>query len=153
VRRFEFRLERVLKVKKQREWLAELRLKQARAVLDAAEAEVAALTEQVARGADALAARLGQPDDGSRLGRWQQSARLGDLLEAAEAKARAAAARYREAAAARTQIAAEVEALFFLRRQEWQEHRLALLRAGQEQLDEVGLRRWLAGQQDNSRTG
>jgi len=52
--------------------------------------------------------------------------------------------------AARTEIAKEVEALLHLRREEWQAHRLAILKAQQEQLDEVGMRLWRAGQ-DGSR--
>jgi hypothetical protein len=152
VQRFEFRLERVLKLKKQREWLAELHQKQARVALEAARAEVAAIEEQVARSAAALAAGLaGAADDPSWLARHQQAVRLGPILELAEAKAREAEVHYQKASAARTQIAGEVEALLHLRGQEWQEHRQALLRAQQEQLDEVGMRLWRAGQ-DGSRT-
>ncbi len=143
MRRFEFRLERVLKLKKQREWLAELRQKQARVALDAARAEVAFLNEQVARSAAVLAAGLATAaGDASWLARQQQALALGPLLELAEAKARQADGKYQETSAARTQIAAEVEALLHLRGQEWQAHRLAVLRAEQEQLDEVGMRRW-----------
>jgi hypothetical protein len=70
VQRFEFRLERVLKLKKQREWLAELRQKQARAALDAARAEVAAINEQIAHSAAALEAGLaGAGRDASWLAR------------------------------------------------------------------------------------
>lgn len=147
MQRFEFRLERVLKLKKQREWLAELRQKQARAALDAARAEAAAIHEQIARSAADLAARLARAaEDASWLARHQQALRLGPLLELAEAKARQADVQYRETSAARTQIATEVEALLHLRRQEWHAHRLAVLKAQQEQLDEVGMRQWRAGQ-------
>jgi hypothetical protein len=147
VRRFEFRLERVLRLKKQREWLAELRQKQARAALDAARTEVAAIQEQIAHSAAVLQAGLAAAgQDASWLSRHQQSLRLGLLLELAEAKARQADEKYREASAARTRIATEVEALLHLRQQEWHAHRLAVLRAQQEQLDEVGMRQWRAGQ-------
>jgi hypothetical protein len=64
----------------------------------------------------------------------------------AEAKARQADVNYQQASAARTQIATEVEALRHLRQQEWQAHRLATLKDQQEQLDEVGMRLWRAGQ-------
>jgi hypothetical protein len=53
-------------------------------------------------------------------------------------------------AAIHEQIANEVEALLHLRQQEWPAHRLEVLRAQQEQLDEVGMRQWRAGQ-DGSR--
>jgi hypothetical protein len=151
VQRFEFRLERVLKLKKQREWLAELRQKQARAALDAARAAVAALNEQVARSAAALEAGLaGAAHDASWLARHEHALRLRPVLELAEAKARQADVQYQEASAARTRIATEVEALLHLRRQQWQAHRAAVLKAQQEQLDEVGMRLWRAGQ-DGSR--
>jgi flagellar biosynthesis chaperone FliJ len=147
VQRFEFRLERVLKLKKQREWLAELRQKQARAALDMARAEVAAIHDQIAQSAAVLEAGLAAAArDASWLSRHQQSLRLGRLLELAEDKARQADVKYQEASAARTQIATEVEALQHLRQQEWHTHRLSVLRAQQEQLDEVGMRLWRAGQ-------
>jgi hypothetical protein len=147
LQRFEFRLERVLKLKKQREWLAELRQKQARAALDAARAEVAVIAEQIARSAAALEAGLaGAARDASWLARQEQSLRLRPLLELAEARARQADVNYQQASAARAQAATEVEALLHLRRQEWQAHRLAVLKARQEQLDEVGMRLWRAGQ-------
>jgi flagellar biosynthesis chaperone FliJ len=148
VQRFEFRLERVLKLKKQRQWLAELQLKQARAALDAARAEVAALHELVARSAVALAAGLS--GDAAWLTRQQQALRLAPLIERAEGKAREADVKYQKAGAERTQIATEVEALLHLRGEEWREYRLGVLRAQQEQLDEVGMRLWRAGQ-DGSR--
>lgn len=151
MQRFEFRLERVLKLKKQRQWLAELRQKQARAALDAARAEVAALHELVARSAAALAAALpGAADDPAWLTRQQQSLRLAPLIERAEGKAREADVHYQKASAERTQIATEVEALLHLRGEEWRAHRLEVLRVQQEQLDEVGMRLWRAGQ-DGSR--
>jgi len=146
VQRFEFRLERVLKLKKQREWLAELRQKQARVALEAARAEAAILQEQIAQSAAALAAHLADPArDASWVARHQQALRLGPLLELAEAKSRQANEKYRQASAARTQVATEVEALLHLRQQEWHAHRLIVLRAQQEQLDEVGMRQWRAG--------
>jgi hypothetical protein len=151
VQRFEFRLERVLKLKKQRQWMAELRQKQARAALDAARAEAAALHELVARSAAELAAGLaGAADDPAWLTRQQQSLRLAPLIELAEGKARKAEGEYQQASAERTRIATEVEALLHLRGEEWREHRLAVLKAQQEQLDEVGMRLWRAGQ-DGSR--
>src|SRR5262245_24941932 len=112
---------------------------QARAALDAARAAVAAIHEQIARSAAALAAGLaGAARDASWLARHEQALRMGPLLELAEDKAREADVHYQQMSAARTQIAKEVEALLHLRQQEWQAHRLEVLRAQQEQLDEVG---------------
>lgn len=151
MQRFEFRLERVLKVKQQRERLAEMRQKQARVALDAARADVAALNDQIARNAASYEARLGRPEEsGALLALWQQSARFADQMSLLEARVRQAAGHYEEASAARAQIATEVEALLGLRRQKWEEHRLLAQRAQQEQLDDVGMRRWRAGRQDSS---
>lgn len=151
MQRFEFRLERVLKVKQQRERLAEMRQKQARVALDAARADVAALNDQIARNAAEYEARLGRGGaaDGL-LGLWQQSARFADQMSFLEARVHQAAAHYQAASAARAQIATEVEALLGLRRQKWEEHRLLAQRAQQEQLDDVGMRRWRAGRRDSS---
>lgn len=151
MQRFEFRLERVLKLKKQRQWLAELRQKQAAAVLEVARAEVAALHEQVARTAATLAAALpGAAEDAAWLTRQQQALRLAPLIEAAERKEREAKLEYDKVSAERTRITTEVEALLHLRGEEWRAHRLGVQRAQQEQLDEVGMRLWRAGQ-DGSR--
>jgi flagellar biosynthesis chaperone FliJ len=149
VQRFEFRLERVLNLKKQWERMAELRQQQARIALDAARSVVTALQEQIAHNAATFEARLGCSEDGdSWLVRYQQSARLGDRLELAEAKAQVAESKYQEASTARTKMATEVEALLFLRRQKWHAFRLEVQRAQQEHLDEVGMRRWRAARQD-----
>jgi hypothetical protein len=135
-------------LKKHHQRLAEQRQAEACAVLDAARAEVAAIREQVSRAAAALAAGLGEAgQDGSWLARHQQAVRFGPVLELAEARERQADVRYQEASAARTQIATEVEGLLHLREQEWQAHRQAVSRARQEQLDEVGMRLWRAGQE------
>ncbi len=151
MQRFEFRLERVLKLKKQRQRLAEQQQLRARAALDAARAEVAAIQGQIARAAAELAAGLAEASrDASWLARHQQAVRLAPVLELAEERARQADVRYQQASAARTQIATEVEALLHLRQQEWQAHRAAVRKAQQEQLDEVGMRLWRAGQ-DGSR--
>lgn len=49
-----------------------------------------------------------------------------------------------EADRRRIQASVEVEALLTLRHQQWEEYREAQLRAGQRELDELGLWRWLA---------
>src|SRR4051794_34104951 len=124
---------------------------QARGVLDAARAEVASLQGQIDQNAAACELRL-QTGDGGLLPLYQQSARLGDLLRVAESRAEVALKHYHEATAALARIASEVTALLFLRDQEWQEHRLQAELAHQEQLDEVGMRLWQAGQQEHARS-
>lgn len=136
MKRFEFSLERVLQVKKQRERLAEMLQQQARLAFDAAQAEVDALHAQLAR--------LAQPDGPlSWMARQQQAALVSQAVERAEGRAAQARARLEEAGRARARIATEVEALAHLRQQQWQAFRREQQNAQQAQLDEFGLRRWL----------
>src|SRR2546422_8526661 len=117
MKRFHFRLERVLKLKQQRERQAELRQQQARLMLENAKANVAVLTDRLIQNAAALEAQIGnlvQPD--SWIAGYQYLAQIGQALELAEVKARRAGEGVREADALRARIAIEVEALLYLRR-------------------------------------
>ena len=72
-----FAWRRVLKLKKQRLRLAEQQQMLARTVLDAARSDVAAIGEQIARGAAALAEGLaGAARDGSWLAQHEQALRM-----------------------------------------------------------------------------
>ena len=147
MKRFHFRLERVLKLKQQRERLAELRQQQARQVVEAAKAEVARLTEQLRQTAGALGGKLGGAVPASAwVAHYEHSAQLGQALQSAEARVERALRGLHEASAQRTQIAREVESLLYLRRQQWDEHWKDVARAEQVQLDEQGMRRWMAAQ-------
>jgi flagellar protein FliJ len=145
VKRFEFRLERVLRLKRQRARLAELNQKRARLAVEAVEARIAALREELARDALGLAAKIGQA---LPVGAWQsvqvRAARLGRDLLAAETDLRKAAEELERAAATRARAATEEEALLYLRRHAEEAHREAMARAEQVQLDELGLLRWRA---------
>jgi flagellar export protein FliJ len=143
VRRFHFRLERVLHLKRQQEALAEMQLRQAQAALAAAQAEEAALQQRLAQ--------LAQTDEearqgGEALGLWQtrheQALALGEQIQAAQQKVARAAAVVHEAHLRRVEAATEVEALTLLRQQQWEEHRDEESRRLQNQLDESVLRRW-----------
>lgn len=150
MKRFEFRLARVLKLKRQREQLAEIRQKQARAALDAAQAMVAAQEQRLAETADTLAAHLGQALASlTWIALHEQSVQLSRLVQEAEAQEKQAAQKLQEAETQRTQMKQEVEALLFLRRQQWQAYQHDLARAQQEQLDELALVRWKAGTSRN----
>jgi flagellar export protein FliJ len=145
VKRFEFRLERVLRLKRQRTRLAEIRQKRARMAVDAAEARVAAIRLELARNAAGLGEKVGVA---LPAGTWQgvqaHAARLGRDLEAAEVDLRRATGELDQAAAARARAAAEEEALLFLRRRAEETHREAVARAEQVRLDELSLLRWRA---------
>jgi hypothetical protein len=147
VKRFEFRLEQALKVKRQQERLAELEQQRARVRMDAAQAQVAALHRKIEELAVALDKDIRRAG-GQQLwmAHYDQSRLLGLALTAAEQRVRQAQQALHEADVRRRQIATEVEALVNLRQQQWQDYRQEAARAQQEQLDELGMRRWLAAQ-------
>jgi flagellar export protein FliJ len=143
MKRFRFRLERVLKLKLQKERQAELRQRQARVVLQAAQSEVAAIEDRLAQNAAALESQIGQSVEPDLwLARYQHLTAIGQALESAEAKAQPAARDLEQADAARARIATETEALAQLRERCWEEHRANARRAEQQYLDELGLHRW-----------
>jgi flagellar export protein FliJ len=143
VKRFEFRLELVLRLKQQRARLAELHQKRARLSVDAAEARVASILDNLARDAAELAARVGRAlPAGQWLNARARAARLGVELEAAEAELGRVTGEWKKAAAARARAAAEEEALLYLRRRAEEAHREAAERAEQVRLDELSLLRW-----------
>jgi flagellar protein FliJ len=143
MRRFHFRLERVLRLKQQRQRLAELRLQEARLKLEAAQAQVATLHEELARVAREWQARIRGPlASGAWLAAAAQSARLSKALQEAAARVEKAAQEVREAAALRVQRTAEAEALLHLRDHAWQAHQEEAASNEQRRLDELSLRQW-----------
>jgi flagellar export protein FliJ len=145
MKRFDFRLERLLSVKKRLERLAEQRQQQARAEFDAAMAEA---TRARGRVEEASSGGLEMARKAATLGCWQARAELIASLERLAAAARERAAtfleRLRAADLDRTRIASEVEAIEHLRERYADIHHTELLRRQYEQLDEIGLRRWTA---------
>ena len=154
MKRFQFRLQRVLKLKQQRERQAELVQQKARLALEQARGEVRVLAERLAESAAAIEKDIGQtiPPD-SWMARYHHAAQIGRALEAAEARARHAEERLQEAQRKRARIATEVEALRTLERQEWDKHIDESKRSQQENLDEIGLRRWQAAQANRASSG
>lgn len=145
MQRFEFRLERVLKLKQQRHRLAEFHQQQARARLDAALAAVAALQDEIVETSAAAARGLAEAIGRQLWTAHQERVRLlSQTLEVAEVQSREAEQELARADARRRQIATEVEVLLNLRHQQWQGYCQEVARAQQEQLDELGLRRWLS---------
>ncbi|MGH7168675.1 MAG: flagellar export protein FliJ [Gemmataceae bacterium] len=145
MKRFHFRMERVLSLKEQREKLAEMRQHQARARLEEAHTECTRIEGEMQRVAADAAARL---RESAILGTWQahyeQAALLGEMLTAAQRRTTEAEARLQEANRLRIQASLEVEALRGLRTREWQNYRKEAARQQQNNLDELGLQRWLA---------
>ncbi len=147
MKRFRFRLQRVLKLKQQRERLAELRQLQARRALEAIRAEAARLRERLGQTAGALGGKLGAPIPAAAwVAYYEHSAQLGQAIEAAEARAERAARTLQEAAAQHAEIAREVESLLSLRRSQWELYLQDAARVEQTRLDELGMRGWTSAQ-------
>ena len=145
MKRFHFRLQRLLKLKRQLERQAELRQSQARASLDAVETEVTGLLDRLTESSRAIESRIGQPvPPDCWVARYQYSAQIGRALDSAETAARFAACKLDEANAARTRVAREAEALSHLRQRQWQAHERQATRTEQQYLDGLSLRRWSA---------
>jgi flagellar export protein FliJ len=144
MKRFQFRLERILSLKEQRERQAEIEQQQARAQWEQARAEWVRMEEELVRTAASTRERLRQA---AALGTWrayyEQAARLGELLAAAQQRFTEAEKRLQEASRLRIQAAQEVETLRTLRAHEWQNFRKEANRRQQNNLDELGLQRWL----------
>jgi flagellar export protein FliJ len=144
MKRFQFRLERVLSLKERHERLAEMRQQQARAQWDAARAECIRIEEELAQTTASAAQRLRQA---AALGTWQahyeQAAALDDLFAAAQRRVVEAEKLLQEANRLRIQASLEVETLRDLRAREWREYREQVARHRQNNLDELGLQRWL----------
>lgn len=147
MKRFEFSLDRVLKVKRQQERLAEMEQSRAALAADAARDKVRRLAGELERVAEEVSARLGQPVAPQQwVSAYELSDRLGRSMEVAEQAVTAAEQALATAAQERAQIATEVEALATLRKQQWDRWRQEVARVDQERLEELALRSWRTAQ-------
>ena len=147
MKRFQFRLERILSLKEQRERQAELQQQKARAIWEQIRVECLNLEEQLAQTATSTSQRL---REAAALGTWrayfERAAHFGELLRAAQRRLAEAEKLLQEANRLRIQAAQEVETLRALRTNEWHNYRREAARRQQDRLDELGLQRWLAAQ-------
>ncbi len=147
MKRFEFSLDRLLKVKRQLERLAELEQLQARTEVEKFRATLLELQTQLDRVAGRLTTQDGQSTTGSPH-EWAAiadlSRRIGESIEESERGVAVAEQRLAAASQERATVAMEVEALVTLREQQWDHWRREALQADQDRLDEQGLRRWQA---------
>jgi flagellar FliJ protein len=148
VKRFEFNLDGMLRVKRQLERLAEMEVQKAQQRVTEAVSRVHALTDQLATASDRMAARVGQA---MAAGEWaaafERAERLGEQIAVAKHDVQAAEHLLEAARRDRVQVATDVEALSTLRGQKWEQWRQEVAAADQERLDELGLRRWMAATQ------
>lgn len=143
MKRFEFSLDRLLRVKRQLERLAELEQRRAQDATEQARARLDAFRDQLARISDRFAAAVGRamtPQQWSSA--YDMAERLGTSIHVSEAEVAQAEQKLLAAAQERAQLATEVEAISTLRRRQWEQWRQEAQKADQDRLDEVGLRLW-----------
>jgi flagellar protein FliJ len=143
VKRFEFSLDRLLRVKRQLERLAELEQRRAQEAAEAARATLQGLRDQLARISDQFSASIGRAMAPQQ---WASASdlaeRLGKSIHLSEEEVAKAEQKLLAAAQERAQLATEVEAISTLRRQQWELWKQEAQKADQDRLDEVGLRLW-----------
>lgn len=143
MKRFEFSLDRLLRVKRQLERLAELEQQRAMDAAERARAKLQGLRDQLAGISDRFVAAVGRAMTPHQ---WASASdmteRLGNSIHLSEQEVAAAEQKLLSAAQERAQIATEVEAISTLRRQQWELWRQEAQKADQDRLDEVGLRLW-----------
>jgi flagellar export protein FliJ len=143
VRRFEFSLDRLLRVKRQLERLAELEQRRAQDAVEQARATLGALQDQLSRISDQFARAVGRAMTPHQwVSASDMAERLGNSIRLAEQEVTLAEQKLLTAAQERAQVATEVEAISTLRKQQWELWRQEAQKADQDRLDEVGLRIW-----------
>lgn len=147
MKRFEFSLDRLLRVKKQLEHIAELEQRRAQEATERARATLRALRDQLDRISDQISASVGRTMAPQQ---WASAAvmaeHVGVSIQASEQEVATAEQRLHVAAQERAQLATEVEALSTLRRQQVEKWQYEAQKADQNQLDELIQQRWQAAQ-------
>jgi flagellar protein FliJ len=147
VKRFEFHLDGLLRVKRQQEHLAELAQQKAQFAVHQASARLDHLRGEMARLSDTLAARVGQAVSADRwVTAYDLLDKMGRQIESAEGELQLAERQLDDARQARVQVSTEVEAIGTLRQQQWDQWKQDVAQADQERLDELSVRMWSAGQ-------
>ncbi|MFM8274667.1 MAG: flagellar export protein FliJ [Gemmata sp.] len=149
MKRFEFSLERLLRVKRQQQHLAELEQRRAQDVVEQARARLDRLRDQLAGISDRYSASIGRAMHPLQ---WASASdmteRLGHSIRASEHDVSQAEQKLHAAAQQRAELATEVEAISTLRQQQWDAWRHEAQKADQDRLDEVGLRLWQQAQDE-----
>ena len=149
MKRFEFSLERLLRVKRQQQHLAELEQRRAQGAVEQARAKLDAFRDQLSRISDRFAAAIGRAMTPQQWASASDMAeRLGHSIRHSENEVDQAEQKLLTAAQQRAELATEVEAISTLRQQQWATWRQEAQKADQNQMDEVGLRLWQKAQDD-----
>ncbi len=149
MKRFEFSLDRLLRVKKQLEHIANLELQRAQDAVVKAEANLRLLHDQLVRISDQFATAVGRAMAPQQ---WASASgmveRVGQSIRVAEREVEETKHKFVEAAQERAQLSTEVEALTTLRKQQFEKWQHEAQKVDQDRLDELVQQRWQA---DNAR--
>ncbi len=143
MKRFEFSLDRLLRVKRQLEHVAELEQLRAQHAVEIARATLGGLQDHLTRISDQFSASIGRAMAPQQwAGASVMAERVGQSIRASEQEVAEAEKQLHSAAQERAQLATEVEALATLRRQQLEKWQQEAQKADQETLDELVQRRW-----------
>jgi flagellar FliJ protein len=149
LKKFEFSLDRLLRVKRHQERVAEAELARAQQAVLQARATLESFQDQFARISDQFSDAIGRAMTPQQ---WVSASdlaeRLGHSIRTAEQAVLQAEQKMETARQERALIATEVEAIATLRQRRWQQWRLEAAKADQERMDEVGLRLWQQARND-----
>lgn len=153
MKKFQFRLERVLRYHQQRQKQADLRLAQAAMARDAAQNDVYACQKEIE-----LACRLNETVGGAvnpaiRTNVTIHLERLGTILVAAKERLKVCEGQFREQERVRAEITRDVEGVSHLRDLRRREHLDEVNRRMQIDLDEVVMRQWSSSHEDDLPSG
>lgn len=144
MKRFYFRLDKLLHYQEQRQKQADLRLRQAGLERDTAHADVERVQHQLLQTCR-LDEAVGRPvEPHLRIQTLRHAEQLSQTLGTAQEKLKTAELRFREANRQRTEVTQEVESLRTLRQRQWRDHRDEAARQQQVELDEVVMQQWSA---------
>ena len=142
MKKFQFRLERILRYHQQRLKQAELEVSKAAMLHEAARGEVVQCQQQIDRACQLNESVGGLINPTIRRNATAHLEQLGSILAAAQEKFQITGQRFREQDRVRVQISEDAEGLILLRDQQRQEHGEEILRQQQIDLDEVVMRKW-----------
>ncbi len=142
MKKFEFRLQRLLWYHQQKKKQAEVLLQQAVTQREAAFAEVDSIHNQIERACQLPEKIGGLIDVAARQSMGDHLQALGRTLTAAREKLQKTEVRLREANQVCMQIEKDVEGLLHLRAQQFEEYQDGIAHQQQIALDEVVMRQW-----------
>lgn len=145
MQKFEFTLERSLKIRRQQERYAEIEVLRASAAVDAARARLEQFEVQLQEHATMMHRAVGQQLPPGEWGNMNLTTMLiNESIVAAKGDLMVAEQRLDDARQRRATIASEAEALQSIRDQQFDQFKKQLQKLEQERVDESGLRTWLA---------